>query len=360
VLSIISLNTNSYNTISQECGDKDSIANFIEIICCTFGYPRLPLRFFVTSRVEEHIRKKFELSVAQPVIYMLTLNHFRADADIRLFFQSCFSTIYQENRRLMGYVPQPWPSNRVLNQLVEKSSGSFIFALTLVDFVNDGSDLPHHKLQTALGSHAGLDPLYRQIFSTTPCSPHFDRVVGTIMLLTNPIPIADLGCLLRLETGRILHSLIGIQSILIIPEDDNHPVHLVHTSLRDYLVSQPRSLDFYIDPPARHLCIAVDCLTSISELPANPIFYKGSQVYACLNWWHHLHQGVVEGEGNLLALAGNLTGCLVDLTSRSLDFWINTVIYEHAEMETESTLRLVYSRLDVSLLFDLSRDLDTF
>jgi hypothetical protein len=92
VIDAIDVRIYAFNNISQECDDKDSIADFIEIISCAFGYHRLPLQFFITSRVEEHIRKKFELSVAQPVTYLLALQDFRADADIRLFFRSRFST----------------------------------------------------------------------------------------------------------------------------------------------------------------------------------------------------------------------------------------------------------------------------
>ena len=40
----------------------------------------------------------------------------------------------------------PWPSEADLDEIVWRLAGSFIFAFTLVNFVNDGSDLPHRKL----------------------------------------------------------------------------------------------------------------------------------------------------------------------------------------------------------------------
>jgi hypothetical protein len=51
-----------------------------------------------------------------------------------------------------------WPSRSVLTELVQKSSGSFIVAFTLVNFVKDGSDLPHRKLEavTLASTHSTL------------------------------------------------------------------------------------------------------------------------------------------------------------------------------------------------------------
>jgi hypothetical protein len=75
------------------------------------------------------------------------------------------------------------PSNSVLEQLVDKSSGSFILASTLVDFVDDCSDLPHLKLQNTLEIRNGLDPFYAQVFSDTQRGHRFEQVIGTIMFL---------------------------------------------------------------------------------------------------------------------------------------------------------------------------------
>ena len=73
----------------------------------------------------------------------------------------------------MRYITLPWPSPSVFDDLVLRSAGSFIFAFTLVNFVNDGTDLPHRKLEAALQSHTGLDPLYYQVLQIAPRSPHF-------------------------------------------------------------------------------------------------------------------------------------------------------------------------------------------
>jgi NACHT domain len=129
----------------DECDDRQEIAEFIDIVACAFQESQmpLPLRFFFTSRVEEHIWSKFAASPALDVTCCLNLRDFSADNDIHTFLQSRFATIYQQKCRQIGNISLPWPSQGDLDKLVTKSMGSFIFAFTLVNFVSDGSDLPH-------------------------------------------------------------------------------------------------------------------------------------------------------------------------------------------------------------------------
>ena len=148
----------------NECKDKDLMVEFIMIIIDAFrDNHRLPFQVFFTSRVEEHIWRKLEAPPAHSAIYPLALQDFDARVDIRTFFKSHFSTIYEENHRVLQNLLRPWPSDSDLEALVQKSDGSFIFVVTLINFINDGTDLPHRKIQGALGVNAGLDPLYTQL-----------------------------------------------------------------------------------------------------------------------------------------------------------------------------------------------------
>src|SRR5882762_6422123 len=100
----------------DECDDKQMIADFIEIVARTLREDRLAIRFLFTSRVDDHVQKMFLTSPAVDATYHLNLEQFDADGDIRTFFRSRFSTIYQENRRLMSKVSHPWPSDPVLTE----------------------------------------------------------------------------------------------------------------------------------------------------------------------------------------------------------------------------------------------------
>ena len=122
----------------DECDDRQLMAEFIEVMIDVFNnIPGLPLKVLCTSRVEEHIRGI--LDDAQSIAYRLNLEAFNAGDDIHAFLQSRFDVVYNRNRRYMKHIPRPWPSPSNLRDLVQKCEGSFLFAATLIDFI-DSSD----------------------------------------------------------------------------------------------------------------------------------------------------------------------------------------------------------------------------
>ena len=217
-------------------------------------------------------------------------------------------------------------------------TGVFNFASTVVAYINDGSDLPHLQLQSVLKHHDGLDPVYTQILSVASRNEDFDAVLGTLMLLSDPLPVKSLATLLRLDPAHILHALRGLQSILIIPEDDNNPIRPIHTSLRDFLTSQERSNDLFIHPEERHFDIAIDCLQILCVSNSGPFFDTtgySAQRYACCEWIFHLH-----GSMKIEVLDDSLIPLLIDFTSNNFNVWVNTILLFHVNKE------IIYNKID--------------
>jgi hypothetical protein len=312
----------------DECDDKALMAEFIGVLINVFRENcHLPLRVIVTSRVEEHIRQILDTSAARSVTHHLSLQDFDARPDIRQFFRFSFSA---ENSLVLRNVPHPWPAQSDLDTLTEKSDGLFIFAIALVNMIRNEGGFPQDNLQRALTADAGLYTLYAKILSDPVHDDNFERVIGTIMLLRSPLPITFLGHLLQLRAGHIVQSLLGIQSILKIPGNDDQPIQLIHTSLRDFLTSQPHSDKFFIDPSHRHFFITIDCLVAMME-PLEGIIYGGGLKYAGMNWCYHIHQSLVNGMGGHCvssSWASLMNGLRNFFASWSLGIWINTLISE--------------------------------
>jgi hypothetical protein len=330
------------------------IADFIRIVVGAVRNHRLPLRFIFTSRVEEHIQNKFSTSPALDATYCLALQDFNANDDIHTFFRSRFFTIYQEKQRLMRNITLPWPSERVLAELVRKSSGSFIFAFTLVNFVNDGSDLPHRKLEAALKGHAGLDPLYTQVLRNATRSPHFLRIFETIMTVTEEqLSVVDLAYLFQIETGDVIHALLGVQSILVVPDDDESPIRPFHTSLRDFLTTKARSNELFINPPVRHLSIASDCLAVMTVHNGDDFSAQKGLTFACRSWSRHLLLAIQQEGGDSFFFSQHdaFMTKLIDFVSRSFDLWVNSIIAQCLISSTLTTFNSVVSTLKVSFPF---------
>ena len=227
---------------------------------------------------------------------------------------------------MMLRIPKPWPSTRDLTELLDKAGSSFAFAATLIQFVG-GHSMPHKGLQQLLESGAdGLDPLYKQVLSSTSRTAALHRILGTIMILEDNQSISFLSSLLHLQHEEVIHELLGIQSIIKIPGDDDKPVMLYHTSLRDFLTLNSRSEQFFIDPPLQHLHLAIHCLEHLTEFPSKDFFEGDVANYACFNWAHHALLGFQKQELNV---DERIMTSLVTLIKKLLTFqskiWYNTI-----------------------------------
>ncbi|TFK31584.1 hypothetical protein BDQ12DRAFT_671754 [Crucibulum laeve] len=261
----------------DECNDKQSMATFIEAmttICSNPGF-RLPFRLLLTSRVEEHIQEQFNNPVAQSVINYLSLQSFNATDDIELYLETQLSAVYTTKKHLMIDVSLPWPSYSDLRQLSKNAAGSFIIASTLVGFIKKKMDTPQNKLEIALNMTNGLDPVYKQVIREALKENKaleqrelqiLELVLAVIVILEKPLSISALGKLLNVKASSVAYALLGLQAILLIPENDHdEPVQLFHTSLRDYLCAKERSREFCINLQQNHAALAIKCLQVVVD-----------------------------------------------------------------------------------------------
>jgi hypothetical protein len=100
----------------------------------------------------------------------------------------------------------------------------------------------------------------------------------------------------------------------------------------DFLMEKQRSGIYFIDPPVRHAFIVIDCLKIILRGASNKRrVTSGPGLYACLHWCSRLDAVLIEGDMTIFAnslRSVNLTSCLKDFKSQSLDYWVNTPIHE--------------------------------
>ena len=311
----------------DECDDKAQMADFIDVLLsASSGGTDLPFRILLTSRVEEHIRKKFDSSEAQ-FLNRLELQNFDARQDIKVYFRKGFGCIYDQNWRIMQRTPKPWPSAQDLTTLLNKAGGSFAFATTLIHCVG-GDRMPHKALEKLLTSGAnGLDSLYEQVLSSASWTENFCQILGAIILLKDNKSISFLSSLLSLHHEEIICELLDLQSIVKIPGHDNAPIMLYHTSLRDFLTIKSRSKQYFIDPPMRHLHLAIRCLICLVEYPSEDFFEGDHLEYACFNWSYHLLLGFKKEELNV---DETIMTFLVTLIKKLLTFqgkaWYNTML----------------------------------
>lgn len=114
-----------------------------------------PFRVIIASRPERHIRRVFSGKSTHSnrgIARELFLDEkYNPDADITLFFQSKFAQI----RRQHDHLPPTWPGDDVIALLVKNASGQFVYAATVIGFVQTPSS-PPQDIASPTGANARL------------------------------------------------------------------------------------------------------------------------------------------------------------------------------------------------------------
>ena len=258
----------------DECqGHGDQCRILTQVSHMVNPHCHLPLRFLIVSRPESHLLEAFKDPAIANIAERLSLyGDFQAHDDVFMYLRSEFSRIHdsQKHRDVMEFVPRPWPSDDAMQQIACKSGGYFIYASTIIKFIDEEDFSPTACLGQVLDTcnpplnstlFSELDKLYLQILSLCPTSnlPILKYVLGCIVVpllgydRTTPAGIlmdmdvieAFLG-LPRGHAKLILRRLRSLVSFGESPEDVELP-RLYHASFGDFLLDQERSRDYHVD-----------------------------------------------------------------------------------------------------------------
>ena len=273
------------------------------------GLP-VPFALIIASRPEHHIRRAFDLGDLNRCSSRLSLdNSYNPDSDIKKFLFDKFSDI-RDLHPFKAYLPESWPTQEVIDKLVAKASGQFIYASTVDRFISSIRHNPAERLDILLGNLDGgrlkpfeqLDSLYSVIFHAIDQADLASalRVLGIVMVLSlhrristyaslfrpwfgaypsptpppnGPVPYSPrfLERLLGLRTGGVRYLLFDLESLLTIDDDDSD-IRFFHASLSDYLFDKSRSGQFWIDTEIIYADVAQQCLL---RLISEPLEWKG-------------------------------------------------------------------------------------
>jgi hypothetical protein len=239
----------------------DHILKFFE------EHPTVPLRIFIASRVEQHIRVCLETDG----VVIGNLDSHSAHSDIENFLEASFATVAKKDRIVKAYVRTrgSWPTESDKRQLIKHINGSFVLASTIFKYIvqpptKEDPTTPMERLPLTLGMN-GLDGLYSQILAHSQHLPYIRNIISTIALLERPLPIVEISAILGIEAFEVVRVLLNLQAIIYVPgTDEEGEVTLCHTSLRDFLTTESRSRSFFV-PPSFHLYLSYYCFSSIIE-----------------------------------------------------------------------------------------------
>ncbi|KAJ3557562.1 hypothetical protein NPX13_g9901 [Xylaria arbuscula] len=204
----------------------------------------------------------------------------------------------------------------------------FIFAATTCRFLADRrTGTPDIKLQRILeyqtkSQESKLDATYLPVLDQLVIGLSnseknevlrlFKHLVGSIVLLANPLSTSALAHLLNIPKIAIDNQLDFLHSVLSIPLLPDSPMRLLHLSFRDFLVDPSKRVEtpFWVDEKEVHKQLAAHCLRVMNEAlcadmckvkwPGTPHISIDPQTisdklppvvqYACQHWVYHVQQ----------------------------------------------------------------------
>jgi len=308
----------------DECDSMQDIQLILQLFEEAKDLATVRIKIFLTSRPEIPIFDGFRQLSGEAyqdfILHNIPLD--TVNADISTFFLQKLSPLKAKHG-----LGTPWPDEQIIEQLVERAAGLFIYAATTLRFIQDGIDGPEEPLslvlsatKSSLSATEHLDGIYTTLLQHSvlgrrgyqECAGRFRRVVGSILVMFNNIPARNLAQLLQIPFKMVSSTLDSLRSVVSVPEEESQPVRLFHLSFRDFLLDSQRCSDsrFQVDEKERHTSLFRKCMEHISQLQENICDLWGPGVliteipddtihknipphvqYACRYWLDHCRLG---------------------------------------------------------------------
>ncbi|KAF4609753.1 hypothetical protein D9613_012030 [Agrocybe pediades] len=154
----------------DECVDHSSQKAILTGLADSVRQLHPYIRILVVSRPEHGIKLSFGSKNLKGVHDLLLLdlhNENEAGTDIKLYLCERFAQVKDEfdNRTSGRNLDASWPGEEYIQELVAKSSGQFIYAATVVRYVESTRHRPDHRLDIVLNLRAynGLESPFAQL-----------------------------------------------------------------------------------------------------------------------------------------------------------------------------------------------------
>jgi len=234
----------------DECLDQASQRDTLDELLYLATTSPIPVRILVCSRQESHIVTMFSAISMSALLFKIFLdNKYSSMEDIKLYFRDKFQQI-RETHIFKVSIPSSWPSQDQLDHLTSKSSGQFIYAATVVLYVESSRHRPQQRLDAILGLRppfkdlpfSELDALYLHLLNSTDV-PFIAADILMLLTLYDEMCPPDIDKLLSLEFGEAEVILSRLAAIVYMRPRNGKPclASLLHKSFGDFLFDSDRS-----------------------------------------------------------------------------------------------------------------------
>ncbi|KAF8198431.1 hypothetical protein BJ912DRAFT_25915 [Pholiota molesta] len=244
----------------DECNDRSVQAGLIKVLGNISRSGNIPVLFLIASRREPQIEAGFVRMPICRILKTLPLDNSdieQSSKDIRRFLVDNFRDI-KETHRLKRYLPIKWPPASSIKEIVSKSSGQFIFASVVINYLSSPRANPAHQLEVIRGIRmrdsssqnpfTHLDALYKHIFSQVEALGQVLDIIGYV-IVSGGSYIYDIQGAFLLEPSKLDVLFADLTAVILCepPTAAYSQLKFLHASLPDFLVDKSRSEQYHID-----------------------------------------------------------------------------------------------------------------
>ncbi|KAF9476610.1 hypothetical protein BDN70DRAFT_934929 [Pholiota conissans] len=261
----------------DECQDENIQEEILTVLSNAIIKSPLPLLLLVASRPEFAIRESFSLPEISRITQNLGLyEDYEAEKDVETFLRSSFSKIKARHPAVRHLVD--WPPESSIKYFIDMSSRQFIYAATVVKYVQSPRHNPALRMNILRGlskipsndmPFSQLDLLYTFILDSIDNWPRVSEILALLILDKHHTMTSDfVDIIFGYETGDIYVALTDMHALVHLPEQDSQDeyLHLHHASMRDFLIDPLRSGRFHINPPKGYAHLSKCCIRSMMRL----------------------------------------------------------------------------------------------
>jgi hypothetical protein len=262
----------------DECRDESTTSTLLGFLAQNVS--RIPtVKFFITSRPEQHIRSGFlldEIHRRTDTMALYLINADTVEADIRHVLRTELTALACRRRELK--LPEQWYTEDQVEQLAKKAGGLFIFASTAVKALDRKSVSPRKQILKLLDptvslyeGQAGLNELYSDILKEAVSEKYSELalklqpILGILIIARDLVSATTVASLLGgdWDAEDVRVALDGLHSVLVVPENEGEPLQFYHKSFPDFLVDSSRCTDprFQINRDDYEFTTAQKCFT---------------------------------------------------------------------------------------------------
>lgn len=240
----------------DECDDERNQEQILVALHALVENDDSPFRVMVASREEHHLKMTFNKFGAS--VKSLFLNgEYRPQDDIRRFVIAKFDEIRRVHS-LAHTLSLRWPTKADIDAITDKSSGQFIYAATVMRYIQYSTASPALSLLTVYGmrpsadhsAYAQLDAVYSHIFSKAHNIWAVRLILCAHFVMESTFAKGDfrnLALLLEYDMDEIKSIFADLAAIIQVADGLHLKLVFYHASLSDYLTDKSRSGIYHVN-----------------------------------------------------------------------------------------------------------------